>query len=49
VGTLTIFAGENTVKEVPLLAAEDVNRGHFFRVLWDSIVLFFQNLINKPR
>lgn len=49
VGSLTIFVGEDMVKQVPLLAAEDVSRGHFFRVLWDTIVLFFQNLINKPR
>lgn len=49
VGTLTIFVGEDLAKQVPLLAAEDVNRGHFLRVLWDTIVLFFQNLIKKPR
>lgn len=49
VGTLSIFVGEELAKQVPLLAAEDVNRGHFFRVLWDSIIQFFQNLFKKAR
>ncbi len=49
VGTMSVFVGQELVKELPVLAAEDIHRGNFFRVLWDSIVQFFQNLIKKAR
>ncbi len=47
VGTLTIFIGEEVVKQVPLAAAEEIPRGNLWRVLWDSIILFFQNLVRR--
>lgn len=47
VGVLSIFLGDDLAKQVPLLASEDIARGGFFRVIWDSAVLFFQDLIKK--
>lgn len=47
VGVLSIYVEGQLTKEVPLLASEEVARGGFFRVLWDTILLFFQDLIKK--
>lgn len=47
VGVLSIFVEGQLAKQVPLLAVEEVPRGSWFRVLWDSVILFFQDLIKK--
>lgn len=47
VGVVSIFVGDDLVKQVSLLAAEEVPKGGFFKVMWDSVVLFFQDLIKK--
>jgi D-alanyl-D-alanine carboxypeptidase (penicillin-binding protein 5/6) len=47
VGVLSIFLGEELAKQVPLLATEEVPRGGLWRVMWDSLTLFFQDLIKK--
>ncbi|GAB6875709.1 D-alanyl-D-alanine carboxypeptidase family protein [Thermaerobacter litoralis] len=45
VGTLTIEDAQGRVlRQVPLVTAEAVPRGGFFRVLWDSLRLLFRNL-----
>ncbi|AMO55147.1 D-alanyl-D-alanine carboxypeptidase family protein [Endozoicomonas montiporae] len=43
-GSLKVMRGEEVVKEVPLLAQRSVERGGFFKRVWDSIVMFFSNL-----
>lgn len=45
VGVLSIYVEGQLNKEVPLLAAQDVARGSWYQVLWDSIKRFFQDLI----
>ncbi|HHU61834.1 MAG TPA: hypothetical protein GXZ55_07755, partial [Natronincola sp.] len=47
IGTLSIFMDEELVKKVPLLASEDVAKGSWIRVAWDSVVKFFQDLIKR--
>lgn len=47
IGTLSIYLEEQLTKKVPLLASEQVERGSLWRVMWDSLILFFQNLIKK--
>ncbi|ADU51163.1 Serine-type D-Ala-D-Ala carboxypeptidase [Thermaerobacter marianensis DSM 12885] len=45
VGTLTIEDAQGRVlRTVPLVTAQAVPRGGFFRVLWDSVRLLFRNL-----
>ena len=48
VGMLTIWYEGEVLKQTPLLAAEDVPVGGFWRVFWDSAVLFLRNLIRRP-
>lgn len=43
-GTVQIISGEQVLAERPLVALTAVERGGFFRQLWDSIRLFFANL-----
>ena len=43
-GSLKVMRGEEVVKEVPLLAQRSVERGSIFKVIWDSIVMFFSSL-----
>ncbi|WP_330925886.1 D-alanyl-D-alanine carboxypeptidase family protein [Candidatus Sororendozoicomonas aggregata] len=45
VGTVKVTQDNNVIKEVPLLAQQAVDKGAFFKRLWDSIVLFFTGLI----
>ncbi len=47
VGTVAAYLGEELLKESPLLAAESVERGSWFTVLIDSIVLFFKKLFSQ--
>ncbi len=47
VGRLTVKAGGREVAGFDLLAASDVPRGGFFRVVWDSIRLFFAGLLGR--
>lgn len=47
IGSISIFIQDELVKEVPLFAAEDVTRGNWFRVLWDSVVKLVQDLIKR--
>lgn len=48
VGMLTVWHDGEVIKQTPLLAAEEVPEGGFWRVLWDSIVLFLRSLVKRP-
>lgn len=41
VGKVRVMLDDKVVKEVPLLALQAVDKGGFFKRLWDTIVLFF--------
>ena len=47
VGVLSIYVQEQLVKQVPLLAANEVERGSWLKILWDNITRFFSDLIRK--
>lgn len=47
VGRVVVTYQDRVLKETPLLAQSDVERGNFFRVIIDSIVLFFANLTQR--
>jgi D-alanyl-D-alanine carboxypeptidase (penicillin-binding protein 5/6) len=47
IGVLSIYVEEQLTKEVALLAEEDVARGSWYQVMWDSIKRFFQDLIRR--
>lgn len=47
VGVLSIYLEGQLTKQVPLLAAENVARGSWYQVMWDSIKRFFQDLIRR--
>jgi D-alanyl-D-alanine carboxypeptidase (penicillin-binding protein 5/6) len=49
VGVLSIYLQEELVKQVPLLAAEEVERGSWLKIMWDNATRFFRDLIRKPR
>ena len=46
-GTVTVSLGEEPVLQEPLAALDSVERGGFFGVFWDSIVLFFLKLFGQ--
>ncbi|HOB08405.1 MAG: D-alanyl-D-alanine carboxypeptidase family protein [Limnochordia bacterium] len=46
VGTLTVYLNGEVLKEAPLFAAGSVERGNWFTILVDSIVLFFKKLFS---
>ena len=48
VGALTVWYEGKVIKQTPLLAVEEVPVGGFWRVLWDSIVLFVRNAVRRP-
>ncbi|KEQ19283.1 D-alanyl-D-alanine carboxypeptidase family protein [Endozoicomonas numazuensis] len=43
-GTLKVTINDEVIKEVPLRAQSAVERGGFFKRLWDSVRLFFKGL-----
>lgn len=47
VGVLSIYVEGQLTKQVPLLASEDVARGSWYQVMWDTIKRFFQDLIRR--
>ncbi len=47
IGTLTIYYDGEVEKEIPLFAAETVERGSWFTVLVDSFVLFFKKIFSQ--
>ena len=46
VGTMKVALDERIVKEVPVIAQNAIERGGFFKRLWDSIVQFFSGLFS---
>jgi D-alanyl-D-alanine carboxypeptidase (penicillin-binding protein 5/6) len=46
-GQVSITLGEEEIQRAPLVALEAVERGGFFRRLWDGLVLFFLQLFGK--
>ena len=46
-GSVTVSLGEEPVLQEPLAALDSVERGGFFRVFWDSLVLFFLKLFGQ--
>lgn len=47
VGELVVYQDGQVLKRTPLLASEEVPRGGWFRVLIDTVILFFSKLITK--
>lgn len=47
VGVLSIYVEEQLTKQVPLLAAEDVPRGSWYKIMWDSVKRFLEDLIRR--
>lgn len=47
VGELIVSQNGDVLKRMPLLATEEVGRGGWFRILIDSIIIFFSKLISK--
>ncbi|WP_067583689.1 D-alanyl-D-alanine carboxypeptidase family protein [Endozoicomonas ascidiicola] len=45
VGSVKVMLDDELVTEVPLIAQQAVEKGGFFKRLWDSIVLFFTGLL----
>lgn len=45
-GVVRVMLEDKMVREVPLVAQNAVERGGFFRRIWDSIVLFFTGLFS---
>ena len=45
-GTLQVMSGNTVLVEKPLVALQTVDRAGWFGRLWDSILLFFHNLLN---
>ena len=43
-GTLKVMLDDEVVREVPLLAQQAIERGGFFKRIWDSVKLFFSGL-----
>jgi D-alanyl-D-alanine carboxypeptidase (penicillin-binding protein 5/6) len=46
-GTLVVKLGEEELLAEPLRAVSGVEEGSFFRVIWDSLVLFFLKLFGQ--
>lgn len=46
VGMARVLLGDEVVREVPLVAARDVEPGGFFKRLWHAIVLAFRHLLD---
>jgi D-alanyl-D-alanine carboxypeptidase (penicillin-binding protein 5/6) len=46
VGTLTFYDSLGELRRIDLVSAEDIEEGGFFKRLWDSLGLFFQNLFS---
>jgi serine-type D-Ala-D-Ala carboxypeptidase (penicillin-binding protein 5/6) len=46
-GTVTVSLGDEAVLQEPLAALDAVERGGFFRVFWDSLMLFFLKLFGQ--
>jgi D-alanyl-D-alanine carboxypeptidase (penicillin-binding protein 5/6) len=47
VGTISVYLEDELLKEAPILAAQSVERGGWFTVLIDSIILFFKKLFSQ--
>jgi D-alanyl-D-alanine carboxypeptidase (penicillin-binding protein 5/6) len=47
VGAVTVSLGEEAMLQEPLVTLDGVERGGFFGVFWDSIVLFFLKLFGQ--
>ena len=46
-GQVSITLGAEEIQREPLVALEAVERGGFFKRLWDGLVLFFLQLFGK--
>ncbi|MGT3081152.1 D-alanyl-D-alanine carboxypeptidase family protein [Pseudomonas putida] len=44
IGTLRVALNDLILKEVPIVAQEDVGEANFFTRIWDSLLLFFKGL-----
>ena len=44
---LSIYVEDELVKQVPLLAMEEVERGSWLKILWDNITRFLRDLIRR--
>lgn len=46
VGTIEIVRKDEVIRTVPVVALQDIEQGGLFKRIWDSIALFFYNLLN---
>ena len=46
---LSSYYQEVLLKQVPLLAAVEVDRGSWLKIMWDNATRRFRDLIRKPR
>jgi D-alanyl-D-alanine carboxypeptidase (penicillin-binding protein 5/6) len=47
VGTLVLYDELGELRRIPLITTQDIEKGGFFKRLWDTLVLFFQSLEKK--
>ena len=45
-GSVKLMLEDEMIKEVPLVAQQSVERGGFFKRVWDSVILFFTGLFS---
>ncbi len=48
VGEVVVSHDDIVLRRTPLVAAEAIARGNIFRVVFDSLIIFFSNLIQLP-
>ncbi|MDR2632279.1 MAG: D-alanyl-D-alanine carboxypeptidase [Treponema sp.] len=47
VGTLVLYDAQGELRRIPLITTHEIEKGGFFKRLWDTITLFFRSLL-KP-
>jgi D-alanyl-D-alanine carboxypeptidase (penicillin-binding protein 5/6) len=47
VGSLVLYDAQGELRRIPLITTHDIERGGFFKRLWDSITLLFRSLLNN--
>ncbi|MDR2796948.1 MAG: D-alanyl-D-alanine carboxypeptidase [Treponema sp.] len=49
VGSLVLYDAHGELRRIPLITTYEIERGSFFKRLWDTITLFFRSLLNHNR
>jgi D-alanyl-D-alanine carboxypeptidase (penicillin-binding protein 5/6) len=45
VGSLVLYDAQGELRRIPLITTHEIERGNFFKRLWDTIILFFRSLL----